>query len=278
MAAEGLGWPRPLTVGPRTVVWVATAIVATAWGVVLSVDLLGWIPGLGVGPMWPHLFNDRPVEWAQWLFLGAAILAAGFTAGRCTEQEDRGVRAFLLVLAAGLVLMLFEDAGDARHVISSYVAMVAGESVFGLPYRVVSDVPYFLVIAALPMYAALRYGREVWRAPSSRRYLVAAYGLYALAGGSSGIRHLGGLYITIGGFIDRVLLGGRFPMDGGLTQERVHFLLVDSLIEESIETLAAASMLAAVLAVGADLRATRLRPRSAPSGPPAPPKHRSAGP
>lgn len=144
---------------------VAAGGVAAAWVVFLAIDIFGLVQ-LPVGHRaWRALFNDRSVEWAQCLLQGAAILFAGFIAGRLTREEDQGLRAFLLVLGGGLALMLFEDAGDARHVISGYVETAFGASVLGLPYRVVSDVPYLLVIAALPVYAVLRYGTHAWRAP-----------------------------------------------------------------------------------------------------------------
>lgn len=257
-----LGWPRPLQVNPRTVVIVAAVWVIAAWMVFLAIDIVGLVDVPGEHVVWLHLFNDRPVEWAQWLLQGSAILVAGFTAGRLASERDRGLRAFLLILGAGLVLMLFEDAGDARHAIGSYVSTVFGTEIAGLPRAVVTDVPYFLVVAALPILALLRYRQDAWRAPTARPYLVAGYGLYALAGGGSGIRHLGGLYSSIGAAIDRVVLGGRFPVPAHLDQERAHFLLVDSLIEESIETLAAASLLAVMLAIGRDIRANELVPRS----------------
>lgn len=260
--SDGLGWPRPLQVRPRTVVLAAAGLVAVAWVVFLAIDIVGLVEWPEDRVAWRKLFNDRPVEWSQWLLQGSAILVAGFVAGRLTREEDRGLRAFLLVLGAGLVLMLFEDAGDARHVISRDLRDLYGEEILGLPYRVVSDVPYFLVIAALPIYALLRYGREAWRAPTARPYLVAGYGLYALTGGGSGIRHLGDLYITIGAFVDRVVFAGRFPVPSNLSQERAHFFVVDSVLEESLETMAAASLLAVMLAIGQDVREGRLQVRT----------------
>lgn len=69
--------------------------------------------------------------------------------------------------------------------------------------------------------------------------------------------------------------GGRFPISGSLSHERTHFMLVDSVIEESIEesieTTAAACMIALLPAIGAAcLPATpvggRRRPSALPGG------------
>lgn len=255
-----LGWPRPLLVRPGVVAGVIAGWVALAALIFVAIDLVGLATLPGGSPAWWQLYNDRPVEWTQWLLQGAAILAAGFIAGRITDPGDRGVRSFLLLLGAGLVLMLFEDAGDARHAISAQVAAFTGPTILGLPHRVVVELPYFLAIAALPVAAVVLHGRSAWRAAGARGYLIGGYVLYALAGGGSALRHLGDLYVRVGGAIDRILLGGRFPVRDGMAPERAHFYVIDGPIEESVETLAAALLLAGVLAIGREVRLGRLEP------------------
>lgn len=39
-----------------------------------------------------------------------------------------------------------------------------------------------------------------------------------------------------------------------MTQDQAHFMLVDSVLEESLETVAAASLLAAIIAIGHNVR------------------------
>jgi hypothetical protein len=262
-------WPRALRVQPGHVVLATVALIAVAWGVFVAVDLLN-VAGVGDRlwrPAWSHLFNDRVVEWAAWVVIAVSVVVYGFVAGRLHGTERSGAAAFFLVLGLGLALMLVEDAGDVRHVISRYVRDHVGHEVAGLPYRVASDFPYFTLLAAVPVYAVLRHGRHAWRAPSARPYLVAGVTLYALAGGGSAIRHLGDFYIAIGSRLDRWLLGGRFPPDRGQSEERGHFMLVDSLIEESVELLAAACLLAVALAFVADVRSGRAEPEVDPADP-----------
>ena len=239
---------------PRAVVLAAALYVGVAWTIFIAVDILHLVERPEGSPVWPHLFNDRPVEWAQWLLLGVAVLLAGYVAGLLSDPDHRRIRAFLLILGAGLVLMLFEDAGDARHVISYYVRQLGGSQILGLHYRVLSDVPYLLAVASLPIYAFFRHGAAVWRLPGTRPYLIAAFGLYAVAGGSSGVRHHADLYIRIGGAVDKWLFAGRFPISGSLSQERTQYLLIDSVLEESIETMAAACMVALLLAIATACR------------------------
>jgi len=249
---------------PRTVIIAAAVVVALAWLVFLVVDVWN-VGGLGDRfnwPLWTSLFNDRPVEWLQWVALAAAIVAGAYLAGRLHGRGDPALVSFLGLMAVGAAIMLLEEAGDIRHVVSSYVQIVFGqEPILGIHYRVLSDVPYFAVIAAVPVYALLRHGLAVWRqAPNARSYLVVAYGLYGLSAASSGLRHLGGgdadqgvdgggLYESIGRFLHELFLSGAAPPPGE-SMEWLHFFIVDSIVEESVELLAAASLLALLLAVG----------------------------
>jgi hypothetical protein len=257
-------WPALLRLRPAAVVAVVGVLVILAWGMVVWVDLLDMVArGDRFKPVWQHLFNDRPVEWMQWFLLPAATVTAAYLSGRLHALGDRGAANFFLLFSIATGLMMIEDAGDIRHVISDYVEWIFGERILGLPVMVVTDVPYFALLAAVPIYALVRHGRDAWRSPGARPYLVLGFGLYALAGGASGIRHLGDLYVRVGRRLDAWFLGGRFPAPDELTQERAHFLLVDSLVEESVEAMAAACFLALVLAFAADLRRGELEPRRA---------------
>ncbi len=247
-------WPLLLRIPPGTLILAVLGWLVLAWTVFIAVDILR-VVDLGMNsPMWRHLFNNRPIEWTQWLILACAVVAAAYLAGRLHSETHAMVSRFFLLLAIGLGLMLIEEAGDIRHAISGYVYRLFGSEVFGLHYRVVSDVPYFAALAAVPLYAVLGYGRYVWESVKIRFYLVSGVGLYALAAMSSGFRTLGDLYIGLGAFVDGALFANRFPVPEGMTQTRAHFFLVDSVLEESVELLAAAMMLAAILAFASDVR------------------------
>lgn len=246
-------WPRLLCLDPRRIVLLAGALVAAAWAVFLVTDILLQVDPGDRRPMWSLLFNDRFVEWAQWILLGLSIAAAGMLAGRLSASGSSGAQSFFTLMSIGLVFMLFEDAGDARHTISGWALQVVGERPLGLPHQVVSDMPYFAAIAAIPVYALVRYGKHPWSSQRTRPFLLGAFGLYGLAAFGSGIRHLGDVYVKFGEFIDREIFRGRLPM-GPYDTERGHFVFVDGAIEESIETMAAACMLAMMLAFAYDLR------------------------
>jgi len=255
-------WPRLLTVRPRTAVLTAGLIVATAWLLVVLVDVIQVVSMEDRGyeaAMWEHLFNNRPVEWSQWLFLGIAVLTAGFLAGRLRAPSDRGASLFFLIFGAGLVLMIFEDAGDVRHRLFGYFSDSSG---LNQPLRVVFDGLYFAAIGVLPLLAVTRFGHHAWRAPTLRPYLVGGVGLYGLAAGASTLRYFNDFYRRLGEAIDNTLFAGRFPAPEATNAELEagwgHFQLVDGVIEESVELIAAACLLAAILAFAHDFRQRRL--------------------
>ncbi len=251
-------------IAPRWVVGAAAAVLVLAWG--LAFAAARWnLFGLPTH-LWLELFNNRPVEWLQWVLLGLVVAGAAFLAGRLYGGPHHRAAAFFGLLALGGAFMLIEEAGDVRHVISDYVYAWFGGHIFGLPYRVVSDVPYFAALAFLPLYAVVRYGRAAWRARSLRGYLVAGYGLYGLAAGASGIRHLRGLYSRAGELLSRPLFGERLPLPPDMSAERLYFLLIDGPVEESVELLASACLLAAVVAFARDHAAGRVPGDTPPPG------------
>jgi hypothetical protein len=249
---------------PSRVVLGSVVFVGIAWVAFIVFDVVGIVDlssaGERTAPIARHLFNDRPVEWLQWLILGFAILFAGYGAGVAQAPGFRRLRTFLLILGSGLVLMLFEDAGDARHIIGAYVREVFGQGSGPIsPGRVVGTI-YLLGIVALPIYAFVRFHRDIWQLPTARRFFVPGLVLYAIAGGGHFVQ---GTYESVGAFLNRVLFGGRFPAYGfdDPAGGNANIFLIDSIIEESIETIAAAFMLAGILAlvavVSADVRDVR---------------------
>jgi hypothetical protein len=249
-----------LRLKPQTLLLAVATFVTAAWMIFIAVDILD-VAGTRARvarPMWTYLFNDHFVEVTQWVVMAVTVLAMGYVAGRLRWMGHRGASTFFFLLGIGLGLMLVEEAGDVRHTISGEVQRSFGTEIFGLPYQFVSDAPYFAALAAVPLYAFIRYGRYAWRAPSARSYVVAAVVLYAVAAIGSALRHIGGLYISVGAAVDRYFFDGRFPPAPNMTQERAHYFVVDGPIEESIELFAATCMLAIVLAFGADVRSGKL--------------------
>jgi hypothetical protein len=238
--------PGILRVQARTSFLIIAGFIAIIWLLVLLVDLIQVSDGPLERPVWEQAFhNNRPAEWVQWAtLLTGAILSANLAA----RMHGNPARFFFL-MAFALALIFFEDTSDLRHVFyHEYWVSHFGDDISGIPTRVVSDTIYFSAIATVPLYAVARYGLSVWPVRSTRYFLIAGFVLYALAGGLSAIRHLNDLYINIGAWIDENLFFSRWPSAEHISQERAHFYVMDSFIEETWETLGAACLLAMVLA------------------------------
>jgi hypothetical protein len=235
----GARWPALFDVRPAFLLASTAMVIVVAWIRVIASDLM---TEAHYNPAWLRLFNDGPIEWLQWLLLPAVAITAAFLSARLRGRPA----SFYLLLAVGAGLMLFEDAGDARHDLSDYGVTTWGSEVWGIPTGTLTDLVYLSLVASVPLYALARYGRTVWGVPQVRRYLVGGFGLYAVAAVGSAVSGLG-LYERVGRFVDVRLFGGRLPVPEGAPRNWAHFMFVDGPVEESVETLAAACLLGAVL-------------------------------
>jgi hypothetical protein len=256
------------------VTWAAFLLV-DAWDVGGSRSAFAaWTAGRTEPHVWRHLWNDRLTEWFAWVLMAVFAPVAAYLGGRLRSLGHRRVGAFWAVFGLGMAFMLVEDAGDVRHVTSAYLRDLVAVELFGLHYAVLGDLVIFLAIAALPVYAVVRYGLDVWRASrSARAYLVGGVTLYGLAGGSSALRLVGGLYERLGAGFHR-LVGGDLLVPANMSIDGLHYRLIDSVVEESIEFLAIALLLAGLAAFTADAAAGRI---GAPDVDDEPPHRAAAG-
>ena len=252
--SHGDPWPSFLCVRSHVVVTNTLTVVLVTFFAVLALDVVQ-VVGPREIPLWSRIYNDGPIEWMQWFFQAFIIATAAYIGSYLRLRgDDLEVGRFYWLLALGVGLMLIEDAGDIRHELAPYIIGLTGPEIVGLPVNLFAEVPYFMLIAALPVYAVMRYGRYVWRVPSVRRYLLPAFALYGLAAAASSLRVLGDTYVRTGYLIDAHVFGGRSPAAPGQTRSESYFYLVDGMLEESMETIAAACMFAMVLAHAAHLR------------------------
>lgn len=245
-STERASWPRLLAIEPAEPVKLSGAVLVAALIVVAVIDVVQ-ITDEPVG-LWALLFgNGGPIEWMQWGLLGITAIAASFLSARLRSD-------FFYLFAFAAALLLIEDAGDPRHRLSVYVRAFVGDDIGVLPTSTVVELTYFAALAAVPLYAFWRYRTEVWSFTTARRYLLGGYGLYAVAALASGTRKLGS-YETVGLLIDDAL-GGRLAM-GPYDPGEGHLQFIDGVVEESIELLAAACLLALVLACAKESRGIR---------------------
>jgi hypothetical protein len=248
-APERTRWAHLVVATALTYVVVAVALVR----LVHVNDVLGLGTALDAvdldEPLWIHIFREGgPTELLQWLALAATALLAAFLAGRVSAASNHpGTRRTLVLFGIGCTLLLLEDAGNPRHTVASYA-----DSLTPIPYVAVEMLLYGGLTTVM-LLALWRYLVQPVRPPWSTRYLLAAFTFYAMGGWFSATR--GFWYDRGGELLHRTAFASGLPeptMDGTL-----EFWLMDLLVEESLELLGAACLLAALTTL-----ATELLPRS----------------
>ncbi len=207
--------------------------ILASWIAVYLVDALGASQaGAGRG-MWWHLFRNRgPVEWGQWVFLSLTSLSAAVFAGIYRERGQRNEQIFWALVSASFMLMFIEDAGDPRHVLAEYGALLYGIK------RMHTEAVYFLFILSPLIAALLRYWKVAVSVPSQTRlyFLVGGF-FYGVAASASLYRDVQGFYRVMGEQLSLALTNGNVP----------GFFLMDFVLEESLELLAASIIFAGII-------------------------------
>lgn len=208
------------------------AVVIAALAAVYLVDVVNVTGAAPERGLWWHLFRNRgPIEWLQWLFLSLTCLTGAVLCGIYWERGEMEKRNFWGLLSLTFLFMLIEDAGDPRHVLADY-----GASLLGISKTNIEGAVFAIII--LPLAAAMiRYWRIIYYAVQFRIYFFAGAGIFALAALSSLFRREGSFYEVVGEKLSAQFTGSAIP----------GFFLMDFVLEESLELIAAAVFFAGVL-------------------------------
>ncbi len=224
-------------------------------------DLLLSVDGrhffFGYRPFFFHHWgrNSGFAEIIQFTFLGLGVLFAGYNGGLLYKSKKK-LSKFWLIMSVGLLLMLLQDAGDLRHVVMSYVMWAFGEIDQGVAGTLV-ELLYFVVLGGVPLYALIKYWKDIRVYVRSKYYLLIGFFFYALAGGLSfiGTAFEGlldrNIYNILGEYMYSFALSigdSNLEMVWSEASFNIQFFLMDSLLEENIEIIAAGALFAAVLA------------------------------
>ncbi|MBB3039634.1 hypothetical protein [Hoyosella altamirensis] len=257
-------WPGLLRVPAHLVFVGAILVVAGAWFTVYAVDIWGWGGrSENLLPMWWELFNDGIVEVAQWIYIALFVVGAGYLAGRLRGGPHAGFASFFFVMSIGFAFILIEEAGDVRLILAEALGRWLGYEILGMHFHVIGTLPVMMFLAFFPLYALVRYAKHVWRAPRSRAYLIALYGLYAVSQLGAQTSHIEGWYAHFGNWINSVFFDWRLPVMPGIDPGANSYFIIDNVVEESFEMLAAGALLALLLAAVADIRAGIVPPENA---------------
>ncbi len=254
---KGVPYPRVASFSPKFFLIFILSWIIIIWSLFFLFDIFEVFSSERI--LWTILFNDYPLEWTQWFVMVFAIVTAGFLSSQLFSEKRFFSSKFFLLFALGIGFMLIEDAGDIRHVISSELNKFSDNGyLMGIHYKVVSDLPYFVLLASLPLYATFRYGRYVWVVSKCRFPFLLGLFFYAIASIGSAFRHFNDFYINIGYWINENVLNNSFPIPSSLSIDRGHFLLVDSILEETIELLAISFIFLSFLIFVQEFRYKRL--------------------
>ncbi|MEJ6950721.1 hypothetical protein [Natronospora cellulosivora (SeqCode)] len=198
--------------------------------------------------------NGGIAEIMSWVFLGGAAVSSAFIAGRSQEKDTR-VYLFWRMMAVAFIFMLIEDAGDPRHTIRSFVQGIYREPIQGT-MGTITELIYFSLMAFIPFYALLRYGKVLFKSFRSLFYTIAGIIFYAIGTGLSFLGDAIDLYHNQGVILYDWVVGlgdGELAMiwqnyEAEIGWRFINYFLMDSLIEETFELLGAAAFFAAVLA------------------------------
>lgn len=205
--------------------------------------------------------NSGFVELAQWGLLATAIVLTALLAGRVYEKSHELSRFFILMTVA-FTLILIEDAGDVRHMMMSYVQLAAGEPDQGVVGTAFEGL-YFAVLGGIPLYALIRYGKTIREYSKAWWYVIAGFVAHATAASLSFVGTAfqmlleRDLYTIMGeklvtfsyklGTPDLPEIWEAWNAGNWILQ--IGFFLMDSLIEENIELLGNAFLVAGMLVV-----------------------------
>ncbi len=203
--------------------------------------------------------NSGFAELFQWGFLGSSAIIAAFISGREMLKNKR-LGMFWILLSSAFVLMMLEDAGNIRHTLMSYVQAIAVEpdqGIFGTTFEFL----YFAFLGGLPLFALIKYWKELKNFSNTKKYMVIGFAFYAIA---SGLSFVG---TAFEGMIDKNI----YELFGDLLYNlslsigdanlsyfwanwsnhnsnfQIGFYILDSLIEENLELIGGGAILASIL-------------------------------
>ena len=237
-------WVVPAVAGGLTIVLFALILaidVGRAFGGIARLQDVGLAPPA----VWFQAFQDRGLaEFAQWILFGWFVVMAAALRVRWRDHDPRTARFWGLVTVFGLLLFA-EDAGSVRDTLSHWgdVALPgssSGELVMAA---------WFGIIAGVLLYAIVRYGRRVVRNPHVRGYGIAGIVLLAFPSAGQAVEHVLGWMGPFGAWLVYDVLGAGHILElPGFDTPYLVYLFTDFVLEEPLELMGIAFLVAAVLA------------------------------
>lgn len=241
-----------------TVRSLVTWVLVVSWTAVVLVDVFdvlgvreaitdAWSPSL-----FQHLGqNSGPLEWVQWALLIAGAIVAATTAGALRERGDTEVSRSAQLLSVLLAVLVISDAGGPRHVVSDtlerFVSGAAGSASEAVIFGAMTVFALFVLRAVL----------ATWTSERAKSLLMLGYVFYFAAAAMSFTGNW--WYGPVGDAVVIDALGDPYPHWVG-----AGFFFFDSLVEESVELIAAGLLVASTMALCDEASVSRPFARSMP--------------
>lgn len=189
-----------------------------------------------------YLFSDLLlIQLIQAGFLAVIALSGACLYGIFRGPEKIKEHKFWGLVTLSFLLLLIEDVANPRHAIVHYASMI------NIPREAIEGPFYFLI--ALPLLIALlRYREVIFSNPRVKKYVIVGVSIYAFAVGLSLFREIGIEFYHIWGTkLSNIVTGGVIPGYG----------LMDLIVEESLELIAASTIFAGVYAYWKSVNASK---------------------
>lgn len=204
--------------------------------------------------LWNFLFKEGSIiEIFQWAFLLVFAITSGYLAKKRIGDKEES-RFWALFSLAG-VLMFLEDTVDVRNY------LLRGSIQWDWQMLNILETFYFILLAAVPIYAVLRYGKSIKKNQTTVILLAIGFIFYGAAAFVSGPADLTSFNYHLGNTLyeGTANLGGEelrtiyIETDQRLDELRdgnymsITYRMIDFLVEESLELIGATMLSAASL-------------------------------
>lgn len=234
--------------GTLTISYIMVLII-DFWNILDSRTIL---EGLEVPLLWNFLFSERgPIELLQWTFLALFALTSAYAAGITAQKPEIELSNFWKLFSIAGILMLMEDSINIRNF------FLRGQWPLEWQTLNILETFYFILLAAIPLYAIWTYRKEIMQYKTTFKLMIAGFFFYGLAAFISGPADLTNFNYYLSTFLyeGTIFLGGEElrtlyeSIDASLAELRegeymgVNYRLVDFLVEESLELLGVTMLL-----------------------------------
>lgn len=223
--------------------------------------------------LWWEIYREaRYTEMLQWLMLATAAGIALMTYVQRKGIKSQPDQLAWLIFSTTLLLMLIEDSLNLRHLVADvHLPYLLGIEQLARSQRTLWELCFYALLATgmtIPLWLLWRDGFRLKSVTASHVFL--AYAIYGSVGFGSALRKAGDWQSGLGAWLIEALNLSQMPAWRLALEKMAYwqdtfpgynhtlgYLLVDHLLEETIEFIAATLLLTAILQLRATTKVAR---------------------